>query len=70
MGVSSCRPPAIYFLSLILLVFYQYALADIYLHIPRGSNNRLSGERQNRLNGNRVFDSQVSPVTVICTKML
>jgi hypothetical protein len=55
---------------LILLVFYQYALADIYLHIPRGSNNRLSGERQNRLNGNRVFDSQVSPVTVICTKML
>ena len=61
MGVSSRRPPAIYLLSLILLVFYEYALADVFLHIPRGSNNRLSGEKTDRLNDNRVFDSQVSP---------
>ena len=32
--------------------------ADVYLHNPRGSNNRLNGQGRNRNNGNRLFDSQ------------
>jgi len=32
--------------------------ADIYLHSPRGSNNRLDDENRDRNNGNRLFDSQ------------
>jgi len=32
--------------------------ADIYMHNPRGSNNRLDEARRDRNNGNRVFDSQ------------
>lgn len=35
------------------------ALADMYLHYPRGSNNRLNEKSANRRNANRVFDSQV-----------
>jgi hypothetical protein len=31
---------------------------DIYLHNPRGSNNRLDENNNNRNNGNRMFDSQ------------
>ena len=34
--------------------------ADVYLHNPRGSNNRLNGNGANRQNNNRLFDSQVS----------
>ena len=34
--------------------------ADVYLHNPRGSNNRLNGARTARANNNRLFDSQVS----------
>ncbi|CAG5083805.1 Oidioi.mRNA.OKI2018_I69.PAR.g10467.t1.cds [Oikopleura dioica] len=34
------------------------SLADIYLHFPRGSNNRLNEQGGNRENGNRLFDSQ------------
>ncbi|CAB3999956.1 Hypothetical predicted protein, partial [Paramuricea clavata] len=37
---------------------YQYAKADVYFHNPRGSNNRLNGDKANRKNANRVFDSQ------------
>lgn len=33
-------------------------LADIYLHNPRGCNNRLNEKSANRANGNRLFDSQ------------
>jgi len=33
-------------------------LQDIYLHNPRGSNNRLSERTRARTNGNRLFDSQ------------
>jgi hypothetical protein len=33
--------------------------ADVYLHSPRGSNNRLNEKSANRKNANRVFDSQV-----------
>ncbi|XP_013392122.1 protein DD3-3 [Lingula anatina] len=32
--------------------------ADIYMHNPRGSNNRLNERSANRANGNRAFDSQ------------
>lgn len=39
---------------------YQYAKADVHFHTPRGSNNRLNGDKANRKNANRVFDSQVS----------
>jgi len=34
------------------------ALADVYLHNPRGSNNRLNEANAVRNNGNRMFDSQ------------
>ena len=33
--------------------------ADVYMHNPRGSNNRLEEKSANRANANRVFDSQV-----------
>lgn len=32
--------------------------ADVYMHNPRGSNNRLNERSANRNNGNRLFDSQ------------
>jgi hypothetical protein len=32
--------------------------ADVYLHMPRGSNNRLNERTANRNNNNRLFDSQ------------
>lgn len=34
------------------------ANADVYMHNPRGSNNRLNERSANRQNGNRMFDSQ------------
>jgi len=33
-------------------------LADLYMHVPRGSNNRLNEASANRANANRLFDSQ------------
>lgn len=33
-------------------------MADVYLHFPPGSNNRLNGNRPNVRNANRLFDSQ------------
>src|SRR6185436_17934667 len=32
--------------------------ADVYMHNPRGSNNRLNEQSANRNNGNRMFNSQ------------
>jgi hypothetical protein len=32
--------------------------ADVYMHNPRGSNNRINERSANRRNGNRMFDSQ------------
>jgi hypothetical protein len=32
--------------------------ADVYLHNPRGSNNRLNEATRDRNNANRLFDSQ------------
>ena len=37
----------------------NFITADVYLHSPRGSNNRLNEKSANRKNANRVFDSQV-----------
>ncbi|XP_065830069.1 protein DD3-3-like [Oscarella lobularis] len=45
-------------LSILWLGFAATALADVYLHNPRGSNNRLNERSANRNNANRVFDSQ------------
>ncbi|XP_067928510.1 protein DD3-3-like [Watersipora subatra] len=42
----------------IILLLMQMAAADIYLHIPRGSNNRINEQSANRNNANRMFDSQ------------
>lgn len=39
-------------------VLLNAVLGDIYLHSPRGSNNRLNEANTGRRNGNRLFDSQ------------
>ena len=41
-----------------LLTFIVAANADIYMHNPRGSNDRNCERNANRNNGNRLFDSQ------------
>ena len=43
-----------------LCALFALALGDTYLHMPRGSNNRLNERSANRNNANRLFDSQVS----------
>jgi len=46
-------------LALVLLAScVVYINADIYMHNPRGSNNRLNEQSANRNNANRAFDSQ------------
>eukprot|EP00761_Pharyngomonas_kirbyi_P011204 gb/GECH01011229.1/.p1 GENE.gb/GECH01011229.1/~~gb/GECH01011229.1/.p1 ORF type:complete len:580 (+),score=143.45 gb/GECH01011229.1/:1-1740(+) len=47
-----------HFNLLIVLLFAPLALADIYFHNPRGSNNRLDEDNQQTRNDNRLFDSQ------------
>tara|TARA_R110002050_G_scaffold92308_2_gene193194 strand:- start:185 stop:1624 length:1440 start_codon:yes stop_codon:yes gene_type:complete len=42
----------------VLLVLCSIVNADVYLHNPRGSNNRLNENTANRNNNNRLFDSQ------------
>lgn len=46
------------FVALVASLLVCGALADVYMHNPRGSNNRLNGNNQNRDNANRMFDSQ------------
>ena len=46
-------------LGLALLLIANVVFGDLYLHSPRGSNNRLNEKSANRNNGNRLFDSQV-----------
>jgi plastocyanin len=41
----------------LLLCIFALALGDVYMHNPRGSNDRLN-ERGNRQNANRIYDSQ------------
>jgi len=38
--------------------FVGLAQGDVYMHMPKGSNNRLNEKSANRNNGNRLFDSQ------------
>jgi hypothetical protein len=46
-------------MALLLLLFALSSVnADIYLHHPRGSNNRCDERTNDRLNANRLFDSQ------------
>lgn len=44
---------------LCLLGALSLVLGDVYMHNPRGSNNRLNERSANRRNANRLFDSQV-----------
>lgn len=47
---------------LVLITFFiliNHSIQDIYLHNPRGSNNRLNEKSAQRTNNNRLFDSQV-----------
>lgn len=41
-----------------VLTLLAVASADVYMHNPRGSNDRNCERNVNRNNGNRVFDSQ------------
>ncbi|XP_059178656.1 protein DD3-3-like [Physella acuta] len=41
-----------------VVLLMSVACADIYLHVPRGSNNRLNENTATRTNANRLFDSQ------------
>jgi hypothetical protein len=45
-------------LTLVFILFVAYACCDLYMHNPRGSNDRLNEANTNRNNGNRLFDSQ------------
>lgn len=42
----------------ILLTALALVYADVYMHNPRGSNNRLNEKGRERANANRMFDSQ------------
>ncbi|CAL1539911.1 unnamed protein product [Lymnaea stagnalis] len=44
--------------SFIMLIILDIVSCDIYLHNPRGSNNRLDEQTRERANGNNNFDSQ------------
>ena len=52
----------VFYLSVLVLlnIFIQYTYQDVYLHNPRGSNNRLNENTSERKNANRAFDSQVN----------
>jgi hypothetical protein len=41
-----------------ILGLLAYVAGDCYMHVPRGSNNRLNEANTNRDNNNRLFDSQ------------
>jgi hypothetical protein len=42
----------------LLIFLFGNVLADVYMHAPRGSNDRNCEKNVNRNNGNRLFDSQ------------
>ena len=48
---------------LVLLLAVAPGCADVYMHNPRGSNNRLNEASAERTNANRLFDSQVGCLT-------
>ena len=43
---------------IVLLLLLTLATCDVYMHAPRGSNDRNCEKNVNRNNGNRLFDSQ------------
>lgn len=43
----------------LLLACIVLTFCDVYMHSPRGSNNRLNERSANRRTNNRLFDSQV-----------
>lgn len=45
-------------LSLIVVSLFSLVNGDVYLHNPRGNNNRCDERSNNRNNANRLFDSQ------------
>ena len=51
--------------ALLLMLVVGGAWANVFLHNPRGSNNRLNEETTDRANANRMFDSQVPPTHVL-----
>ncbi|RKO84707.1 hypothetical protein BDK51DRAFT_32823, partial [Blyttiomyces helicus] len=44
--------------ALLAAVFTPYVAADIYMHNPRGSNDRCDEKNNDRTNANRLWDSQ------------
>ena len=51
----------------VLMFFYTtLVVGDMFLHNPRGSNNRLNGNAKGRGNANRMFDSQVNKTRFKC----
>ena len=44
---------------ILIVVLIHKSTQDVYMHNPRGSNNRLNEKSANRANANRLFDSQV-----------
>ncbi|RNA14329.1 DD3-3-like [Brachionus plicatilis] len=48
----------IHILKILLFILFKNVHSDIYLHNPRGSNNRLDEQGRERNNANRMFDSQ------------
>ena len=44
--------------AVLLGMMASSCLADVYLHMPRGSNDRVNEQNTNRNNNNRLFDSQ------------
>jgi len=42
----------------VAVLLVSIAFGDVYMHNPRGSNNRLNEQNANRNNGDRLFDSQ------------
>ena len=43
---------------ILLALFFSSVLGDVYLHNPRGNNNRCDRRTNDRRNANRLFDSQ------------
>jgi len=47
-----------FFTLFVFALLLSFVSADVYMHNPRGSNNRLNERSANRNNGDRLFDSQ------------
>ena len=58
------------------IIVLSLSKADVYLHNPGGSNNRLNERSAARANANRLFDSQVCfaihcpEIHTVCTGLL